>query len=1697
MKRHSQEGEGFSPKKKRILPDEKETRIPLEHGWRRQTKIRCFSRSGVRGEVVYYAPCGKKLKNYPEVVRYLHRHDITDITRENFTFSTKINVGEFIEKAQDGNYSLVNENEVVARIEEVRARKGCLGIQVRRTPQQKAKEEEDKQQQWEQIQLHHRLKQQAEELHRQKEHEKFVKEQEKLERLKQLHLVREMRNRQIMEEREMKRQQAAILREQELQKQREIILMVDLERERRRQHMLLVRALDIRKKHEERERKREELLQEKRMYKEKKMEQRRIELQLIREIKKPVDDMMLKDSTPLPTLNRIPGVKLSGKAFSNILMVFEFLHNFGDTIGFDMEKLPSLNIFQMGLLNSDEKSEEELLSVVHHLLVCAIDDPGVPSRPEAVSVLSQNLRDVDVASNNISEVLRLYFTASDKTSKMCKWLLEKPFLSLNPTQKSEIMTCLCNDLLCSRAILRQIDSNIDTVNNLRRDKWIVEGKLRKLRNIQQVRELKWPVGQVSTNDSVNNNGEDSKDSKMEKTSSKMDTSKDIDVQNKRVVSNNKTCKTAKGSKAKATEEEEENDNESGNDSDATQVTNRMSEGEDEQLGISNEELKKRIDKLSKQQAQISGKLSKAVHALRATTFGQDRYHRYYWVLPFTGGIFVEGIESSSDVESEEHDVLIKEENQTKPEEVVGKDTMNYEDTRKTEVVQEQIEEPVSHVTLEAMEVDSSLDNSQKTDAEKNTSVEVTSGKECLPDSLSKNKKEQASECLHPESEKCVKTINVDGKNDITASGNKEQIPDDSSENTSLNTEVQETSKCLNIVNNEKPSPQKLKNSSEAVVLLETEAAEKVISSSKLAVSKTSSNVEQNWLLHSPFFASILAGSMFMNGPLLHGRELNGSYFNLPKTEPAISSPTFSPLLGLSPGFLSAEVLKNMTEKQPVEKPWFSILPRITCDNTSPTEESQPKQASLIRSSSTSQKLATASSNSSLGSIPASSLPSQSTPISSSNSQSYPSAALALANFQLELLNGLPPPLLPNPLLSSSTMSSYNHDTSISTTIDSSQLTSTPTSTVPVNPPSFCATPTTVPSPSSTPGSVAYGFHSNNSINQASEDYLKMMTRELNHYAKPRPLPAEYRKGWWRITDSEQLKALLNALHPRGIRERLLQKQFQKYYSYACSSFTQGQNEVTDLEITDLDSSISKKVGGAPDPDKEDQWSPEVALRMDLSILEQIEVMEEKVAGASMQVKGWTIPPKLTYDSDIKFKAACLFPKKDQDSLSFRRQKSVKRQSKGRDSVSVETGESTQTKAEISSCAIEENKSEDFNNKGESDSVSNTEELSKLKPTSGEEKPSSNLDSGSEDPYVNPVEIAKERLLLLESAIERRYIKPPLGITTELNLSSLNNSAVHPASDGDAEEGELPRGLLRWRAAIQKCWTAEQVAMCLNMLETCVAWDKSIMRASCQFCHSGANEEKLLLCDGCDKGYHTYCFKPKMETIPDGDWYCYECLNKATGDKVCVLCGKKGKLINCDLCPKTYHINCLDPPLSRPPKGKWCCVSCKVQSQPKKSNKHKNASKEKEKEKDKEKDKETTKEKEKEAAPSKKSENNPSSKSKSSEKKEKSKNLDNEFTPARTLLDELKKHEDSWPFLFPVKTKQFPTYKKIIKQPMDFSTIKSKLEGGLHKTKEDFAADVRLIFDNCETFNEDESPVGRAGHNMRAYFETRWAELNST
>ena len=100
----------------------------------------------------------------------------------------------------------------------------------------------------------------------------------------------------------------------------------------------------------------------------------------------------------------------------------------------------------------------------------------------------------------------------------------------------------------------------------------------------------------------------------------------------------------------------------------------------------------------------------------------------------------------------------------------------------------------------------------------------------------------------------------------------------------------------------------------------------------------------------------------------------------------------------------------------------------------------------------------------------------------------------------------------------------------------------------------------------------------------------------------------------------------------------------------------------------------------------------------------------------------------------------------------------------------------------------------------------------------------------------------------------------------------------------------------------------------------------------------------------------------------------------------------------------------------------------------------------------------------------------------------------EQTLCRTLLNDLTRHEHAWPFLEQVDEKAYPRYYEVIKNPMDLGTIKNKMKNKQYETKEQFAYDCRLIFDNCEYFNVDNSDIGKAGHKLRAFFETKWLKI---
>nr|XP_032828000.1 remodeling and spacing factor 1 isoform X1 [Petromyzon marinus] len=55
--------------------------------------------------------------------------------------------------------------------------------------------------------------------------------------------------------------------------------------------------------------------------------------------------------------------------------------------------------------------------------------------------------------------------------------------------------------------------------------------------------------------------------------------------------------------------------------------------------------------------------------------------------------------------------------------------------------------------------------------------------------------------------------------------------------------------------------------------------------------------------------------------------------------------------------------------------------------------------------------------------------------------------------------------------------------------------------------------------------------------------------------------------------------------------------------------------------------------------------------------------------------------------------------------------------------------------------------------------------------------------------------------------------------------------------------------------------------------------------SCKRCGLSSHPELILLCDGCDDGYHTACLRPPLMLIPDGDWFCPSCQHKKLCEKM--------------------------------------------------------------------------------------------------------------------------------------------------------------------------------------------------------------------
>uniref|UniRef100_A0A673ZSV6 Bromodomain adjacent to zinc finger domain 2B n=1 Tax=Salmo trutta TaxID=8032 RepID=A0A673ZSV6_SALTR len=582
------------------------TETSLHVRWQRETRIHNVT-GRLQGDVAYYAPCGKKIRQYPDVMKGLQ-------------------------------WSLLTEEEVIPRILAMEGRRGRPpNPEHQRTGDQSPRSRRRKGQRPNvgeadfpgatDAKLLRKLE--AQEMARQAAQIKMMR---KLEQQAMARAAKEARKQQAImaaEEKRKQKERVKILKQQEKIKR---IQQIQMEKELRAQQIL-----------EERERLKQEKKDEKRLNKERKLELRRLELEIAKELKKPNEDMCLADHKLLPELSRIPGLFLPGSSFSDCLMVMQFLRSFGKVLGFDVNAhVPNLSVLQEGLLNLGD-SMGQVQDLLVRMLSAVVCDPGLPPGHRTKTALGDHLANVGINQDNVSEALQIYMEAHRGETELQTELAEvtaslktKAFQAHTPAQKASVLAFLVNELSCSKSVVSEIDKNIDHMTNLRRDKWVIEGTLRKLRTIHA------------------------------KKTGKRDSGVGGEETQSLGTPNPGRKRKRKGGDSEEDEDEDEDSEDQGDEDDEEEEEERGKKGkkvetcEEEDDGdqtASVEELEKQIDKLTKQQSQIRRKLFESSHSLRSMMFGQDRYKRRYWVLPQCGGIFVEGMETGKGAEELERERL--------------------------------------------------------------------------------------------------------------------------------------------------------------------------------------------------------------------------------------------------------------------------------------------------------------------------------------------------------------------------------------------------------------------------------------------------------------------------------------------------------------------------------------------------------------------------------------------------------------------------------------------------------------------------------------------------------------------------------------------------------------------------------------------------------------------------------------------------------------------------------------------------------------------------------------------------------------------------------------------------------------------------------------------------------------------------------
>ena len=90
---------------------------------------------------------------------------------------------------------------------------------------------------------------------------------------------------------------------------------------------------------------------------------------------------------------------------------------------------------------------------------------------------------------------------------------------------------------------------------------------------------------------------------------------------------------------------------------------------------------------------------------------------------------------------------------------------------------------------------------------------------------------------------------------------------------------------------------------------------------------------------------------------------------------------------------------------------------------------------------------------------------------------------------------------------------------------------------------------------------------------------------------------------------------------------------------------------------------------------------------------------------------------------------------------------------------------------------------------------------------------------------------------------------------------------------------------------------------------------------CQTCGMSTNGSKMLVCDACDKGFHTFCLRPMLSSLPKQSWKCANCR----------LCDDCGATVPGPTTSSKWHLNytLCDLCFNQRNKGDFCPACCRA------------------------------------------------------------------------------------------------------------------------------------------------------------------------